>query len=773
MIERKLGVDPLRRPALPFCEWIGKSVLEGDLVLGAGQVQPWHNVVSWSSMLACIAREYTEEIERLRQDLVSAREKSGVYLSIENYNRMIAQMEQSEKEMSQKLSTIKLLNEQMEEKELICQQLNMRLERRTQRLQETHQTLCVTKRERDETAHLLERHMQTEEVLGDQARTLLSVADESSKDTYRLHDKLSRKRSVESENEDIIVNFHRNMNHDLSLLEGSLQQFTEVYHKYKSGLEFNLGDHLEDGVAHLTGLSNEMSTLVDSHNKILQQLKKGSSERVHDSKRMIQEQLASLRQTCDSESNKLHTFHVDSASPGIQNILYFLELQKTVTVALNQLSDNQLSLMMKLMEDHVSQVKQIVSSVKENHRALVASVKKREEDAHKFWEAAQDKDKRDTADLTSALTQQMAMLTQLMSSVNAKSDERAQMTKQAKEEDSGAGQTIEMLSNAIITDLDKSVLNEPDVVEIFSQESKEVFTGIEEAVERSSTYMSEAKRYLNDLKNEMVATLTSGETAWRKHYTHTEQDLRTHLERLGSGLQDELEFTAQLADVVRVCADNNEAALETRRHTLTTFVRERQNDIVAECSYVSDWTRRTVAEVQQRAQELDRFLTEDLRKDLPTGQTPKRKEFHYPHQLVATSPHDRILERFRARSEAMMGDTQPMLDLSLEESSISSTSDYSDDLLSAASTSRVEQEKLPAKAGPRKAASTNDVNLTGSSLDLNRSTVSEPELGKNYTTWDQTTNSVIGSPVFCKSSTLDSVTTEAGDMNSEAHIAPR
>ncbi|CAG2061841.1 unnamed protein product [Timema podura] len=199
---------------------------------------------------------------------------------------------------------------------------------------------------------------------------------------------------------------------------------------------------------------------------------------------MIQEQLASLRQTCDSESNKLHTFHVDSASPGIQNILYFLELQKTVTVALNQLSDNQLSLMMKLMEDHVSQVKQIVSSVKENHRALVASVKKREEDAHKFWEAAQDKDKRDTADLTSALTQQMAMLTQLMSSVNAKSDERAQMTKQAKEEDSGAGQTIEMLSNAIITDLDKSVLNEPDVVEIFSQESKEVFTGIEEAVER-------------------------------------------------------------------------------------------------------------------------------------------------------------------------------------------------------------------------------------------------------------------------------------------------
>nr|CAD7399353.1 unnamed protein product [Timema poppensis] len=616
---------------------------------------------------------------------------------------------------------------------LICQQLNMKLERRTQRLQETHQTLCVTKRERDETAHLLERHMQTEEVLGDQARTLLSVADESSKDTYRLHDKLSRKRSVESENEDIIVNFHRNMNHDLSLLEGSLEQFLQVYHKYKSGMESNIGDHLEDGVAHLIGLSNEMSTLVESHNKIMQQLKKGSSERdkfifalekefILDN--MIHHCIDSGGSSGTSGPQYHWPFWTSSYSIHLRENLENPQRLRTRNVPL-------LTLMMKLMEDHVSQVKQIVSSVKENHRALVASVKKREEDFHKFREAVKDKDKRDAADLTSAMTQQIAMMTQLMSNIKAKSDEVAQMAKQAEEEEAGAGKTIEILSNAIITDLDKSVLNEPDVVERFSQERMEVFTVIEEAVERSSTYMSEARRYLDDLKNEMVATLTSGVSAWRKHYTHTEQDLRTHLECLGSGLQDELELTAQLADVVRVCANNNEAALERRRHTLTTFVRERQDDIVAECSYVSDWTRRTVAEVQQRAQELDRFLTEDLRKDLPTGQTPQRKEFHYPHQLVATSPHDRILERFRAHSEAMMADTQPMLDLSLEESSSSSTSDYSDDLLAVTSTSRVEQEKLQAKAGPRKAASTNDVNMTGSNLELNRSTVSEPELGKS------------------------------------------
>lgn len=30
-------------------------------------------------------QEYTEEIERLRRDLAAAREKNGVYISLENY----------------------------------------------------------------------------------------------------------------------------------------------------------------------------------------------------------------------------------------------------------------------------------------------------------------------------------------------------------------------------------------------------------------------------------------------------------------------------------------------------------------------------------------------------------------------------------------------------------------------------------------------------------------------------------------------------------------
>ncbi|XP_026330582.1 kinesin-like protein Klp61F [Hyposmocoma kahamanoa] len=36
---------------------------------------------------------------------------------------------------------------------------------------------------------------------------------------------------------------------------------------------------------------------------------------------------------------------------------------------------------------------------------------------------------------------------------------------------------------------------------------------------------------------------------------------------------------------------------------------------------------------------------------LRAGNTPARREFRYPRRLVATSPHDRILARFRAQQQ--------------------------------------------------------------------------------------------------------------------------
>jgi kinesin family protein 11 len=64
-----------------------------------------------------LLQEYTAEIERLRRDLAATRDKNGVYLASDNYTQMILQLEQQEQEISQMLSHIKALKEEMDKKE--------------------------------------------------------------------------------------------------------------------------------------------------------------------------------------------------------------------------------------------------------------------------------------------------------------------------------------------------------------------------------------------------------------------------------------------------------------------------------------------------------------------------------------------------------------------------------------------------------------------------------------------------------------------------------
>ena len=61
-----------------------------------------------------LLKEYTEEIERLRRDLLASRERNGVYLAQENYNEMQMLIENQNKEIEEKITHIKVLKEAME-----------------------------------------------------------------------------------------------------------------------------------------------------------------------------------------------------------------------------------------------------------------------------------------------------------------------------------------------------------------------------------------------------------------------------------------------------------------------------------------------------------------------------------------------------------------------------------------------------------------------------------------------------------------------------------
>lgn len=73
-------------------------------------------------------------------------------------------------------------------------EIKTKLNNATDVLQSTYNRLKLTIQERDEQKYLTEKYMNTEQSLLNQAQTLVNVVDTAITDSYRLHDKIERKR---------------------------------------------------------------------------------------------------------------------------------------------------------------------------------------------------------------------------------------------------------------------------------------------------------------------------------------------------------------------------------------------------------------------------------------------------------------------------------------------------------------------------------------------------------------------------------------------------
>lgn len=93
-----------------------------------------------------VLKEYTEEIDRLKRDLMAARDKNGVYLAEETYNDMQYQLESHNKELSEKIMAIKALKDELVKKQELFNEVSLHLVERTKELQNTENVLGETKK---------------------------------------------------------------------------------------------------------------------------------------------------------------------------------------------------------------------------------------------------------------------------------------------------------------------------------------------------------------------------------------------------------------------------------------------------------------------------------------------------------------------------------------------------------------------------------------------------------------------------------------------------
>jgi kinesin family protein 11 len=188
----------------------------------------------------------------------------------------------------------------------------------------------------------------------------------------------------------------------------------------------------------------------------------------------------------------------------------------------------------------------------------------------------------------------------------------------------------------------------------YEAQTEELFKSVGVSRETSEQLTTVAKQLGEDVEAGVRSAVSHGEQAWRNHYSWTEHELRKYSENINAAFQSHRQRTQTLVSGLTAYAESHEAILEQQRVNFGAFVHERQDDLENHCSSISGWSQSITTGLQQCSQDMDKFLDEELQKDIPAGDTPQRRDFSYPRVFAATSPHERILARFHEANGAII-----------------------------------------------------------------------------------------------------------------------
>lgn len=622
-----------------------------------------------------LIQEYSTEIERLRRDLLAMREKSGVYLANENYQEMMATMEAQATEITEKIAHIRSLETEMEKKVQLFSDVSQQLETTSQelsdtkdQLSDTQNTLSCTQRllhttaqERDEQRYLVSAHAKTEEQLQEKGQTLIDVASCTSSDLFKLHDKLDRKSNVETQNQIIFEDFqtsYAEIQDSLrQTLKSSLSEHTDKLNKATK----MLCEGLQECQSALSGSGNIISALAENHAAFTAStlaLQEKLTKVVLDAVRSVREEgrEASTQQRntllAQMEANKRVTevmaTLISSASSSIatlnSTINGKLQNMEGLCGDLQQHHASVNSQMLQEVESHLASLQhhtqentarlQDVIALQNTHKetfnsgldsmlatlkdSLTAILSKKEEETRTM--------KGEICGLTSSIVQQATTTQESLSLVQAEAEETAGRVRLLAKEgvDSGA---------SILADIHKQMAETRSTVDDGVGELEVALQRLgEKRCEAETTleqHTAQAQKSIEAATAVQDQRATEIEEVTEERLKALEKEMKAGERTVNDTLTKETQTLQGKAGRLGILQEELSGRVQGVTQGLTEL------EVEFETCYVSQREMVTT------------LFSQDMLHDKRTGQTPVRREYSFPSSLPATSPHERLLQRFR------------------------------------------------------------------------------------------------------------------------------
>ncbi|XP_032682727.1 kinesin-like protein Klp61F [Odontomachus brunneus] len=599
-----------------------------------------------------LLKEYTEEIERLRRDLLASRERNGVYLAQDNYNEMQSLIENQSKEIEEKISHIKALKEAMEAKEQIFNELQEKhmeqanqlqnteelLETTTHALSSTTVRLQMTEREKEEQSHLVEKHISTEKQLLSQAQELLTVADVMTFDVNKLHDKISHKRQIEKENEHLSHQFRCNIAKQFQEVESNVSLYTQELQQFCTHMKNDIGTQMKLYKKDIDSMIYHMTNdIVDKEKSALDYFITNMDELHEDYQQRLKTEIEHTSNMTDHECkflNDISSKLTSKISDLIQNEIaknlrllsenLFQKLDKLLTYtneSINQVCDHRLQERENLYKN-ISEIKENIQKVCEGDAKIMGK-------QHQFKKSFED----------------------LWLQFNKLNDDMTENYSSACAVLSHVNMCCDSTNNEILTNYENSVERNETMQQKIQSDIHTLKNDIGSGMEKNWTLAEEIVTRGDSAINELQTDLTNNCDKIMKNKLHVEQNMKQLKEKLK---EDKATSTASIRNMYNVLLQGSDChmkLLEDLRNRNTQISSNMSDKIGIKNESLSKWNDKTVTQLHSIQQKVEKFLLEDVRHDTPTGLTPARKDYQYPRNLIATSPHERIIQRFRdARS---------------------------------------------------------------------------------------------------------------------------
>lgn len=153
-----------------------------------------------------LLKEYVAEIERLKGDLLAAREKNGIYFSTESWEELAAEQQLKETELAEAKVQVKKIekrmadmNDEYEESIALLKRREAEIQQAQAKIRDMEDTLRQKEADLRRATDSYEQevivrqaHQETEANIDTVAKGLKEVALESLRDISGLHDKLGK-----------------------------------------------------------------------------------------------------------------------------------------------------------------------------------------------------------------------------------------------------------------------------------------------------------------------------------------------------------------------------------------------------------------------------------------------------------------------------------------------------------------------------------------------------------------------------------------------------